>query len=105
MEEVGASREQISRTALSVFNRKDRVSFWRECMNEASALARMQAAAKYKPANTRVLFIAEAPPNEESRYFYFDRVFEQDWLWLGLMKGLYPSEFGESSRERLRKKY
>lgn len=67
------------------------------------AKTRAQAAAKYKPKRTRVLFIAEAPPDAEDRYFYFENVDEQDWLWLGLMKALFPNEFGKTSDERKRK--
>jgi hypothetical protein len=66
---------------------------------------RAKAAAKYKPARTRVLFVVEAPPDTEDRYFYFEHVAGEDWLWLGLMKALFPHEFGETSTERLRKSY
>ena len=62
------------------------------------------AANQYIPFETNVLFIAEAPPAALDRYFYFDNVQEQDSLWIGLMKALYKGEFGETSRERLRKK-
>jgi hypothetical protein len=75
-------------------------------MNEdTSAFTRMRAAAKYRPSRARVLFIAEAPPNEESRYFYYEDVFNEDWLWIGIMKGLYRLTFGVSNQERPRKKY
>ncbi len=72
---------------------------------DAGATARSQAAAKYKPSKARVLFVAEAPPAEADRYFYFEHVWEGDWLWCGLMKALYPNQFGETRAERLRKGY
>ena len=62
------------------------------------------AANRYVPLETNVLFIAESPPAALDRYFYFENVQEQDALWVGLMKALYESEFGETSRERLRKR-
>jgi len=53
-----------------------------------------EAARKYAPCKgTRVLFIAEAPPNEIERYFYFENVQDGDWLWIALMKGLYPEDW------------
>ncbi len=62
------------------------------------------AAKKYVPLETKVLFIAESPPSALDRYFYFEDVREQDSLWVGLMKALYTGEFGETSKERLRKR-
>jgi hypothetical protein len=47
----------------------------------------------------------EAPPDAEDRYFYFEHVEDEDWLWLGLTKAMFPHEFGETSTERLRKFY
>jgi hypothetical protein len=65
-------------------------------MNENYA----EAANKYAPHNgTRILFIAEAPPNEIERYFYFENVKDKDWLWRALMKGLY-TECWEKGRTR-----
>ena len=67
--------------------------------------ARLKAATKYKPAKTRVLFIAESPPQASERYFYFANVKGHDALWVGLMKALYKSEWGETKKERKRKPY
>jgi hypothetical protein len=36
--------------------------------------ARQAAAAKYRPEKVRLLLVAEAPPGDESRYFYFEDV-------------------------------
>jgi hypothetical protein len=63
------------------------------------------AAKKYSPERTCVLFVAEAPPEDFDRYFYFENVKHDDWLWIALMKGLYPSEWSTTKAERGRKEY
>ena len=62
-----------------------------------------EAAARYAPSRTRVLFVAESPPASLNRYFYYPDVKQGDSLWLELMKALYPNEFGETREERPRK--
>ena len=62
-----------------------------------------EAAARYTPSETRVLFIAESPPASIDRYFYYPDVREHDYLWVGLMKALYLDAFGETKDERKRK--
>jgi hypothetical protein len=62
-----------------------------------------KAAKKYSPSDTRVLFVAEAPPNSIDRYFYFEDVTNADWLWIALMKELFPREWGQTKQERKRK--
>jgi hypothetical protein len=64
-----------------------------------------KAAKKYSPSDTRVLFVAEAPPNSIDRYFYFEDVTNADWLWIALMKELFPREWGQTKQERKRKRY
>ncbi len=61
------------------------------------------AAEKYSPERTHVLFVAEAPPEDIARYFYFERVQRGDWLWIALMKALYPSEWNHAKTERQQK--
>jgi hypothetical protein len=63
------------------------------------------SAKKYTPERTWVLFVAEAPPENLNRYFYFENVTRDDWLWIALMKALYPSEWdwGHTKAERQRK--
>jgi hypothetical protein len=63
-----------------------------------------QARARYVPPRTRVLFVAQAPPLSLERYFYFEDVRNGDWLWIALMKELFPVEWGETSKERKRKR-
>lgn len=58
-----------------------------------------KARLKYKPEVIKCLFIAEAPPTDRDRFFYFENVREQDSLYLELMKVLFPSN--ESSNESL----
>ena len=58
-----------------------------------------KAREKYKPESIKCLFIAEAPPNEESkRFFYFEDVKTQDSLFWELMKVLYPTIITESRK-------
>lgn len=46
---------------------------------------------RYMPDEIKYLFITEAPPPIESdRYFYFRVVTENDYLFLNLMRALYP---------------
>ncbi|NQV01284.1 MAG: hypothetical protein HQ542_01455 [Bacteroidia bacterium] len=52
-----------------------------------------QARQKYKPIRIKLLFIAEAPPNEYSdRFFYFENVFSHDSLFWELMRYAFPME-------------
>lgn len=61
------------------------------------------AAKKFRPKKTTVLFVAEAPPEAVERYFYFEPVERDDWLWIALMKALYPSEWSSTKAERRKK--
>jgi hypothetical protein len=64
-----------------------------------------QAAAKYRPKKTRILFVGEAPPLSADRYFYFEDVKRGDWLWIALMKQLFPAaKWGPTKCERRRKR-
>lgn len=48
---------------------------------------------KYKPKIIKYLLVAETPPKSDSdRFFYFEKVDEQDSLFLETMKLLYPKE-------------
>ena len=66
--------------------------------------ARKTAAARYKPKRSLILFVAESPPQSDDRYFYFENVKGHDWLWIALMKAVYPSQFGATKDERRRKR-
>ena len=62
-----------------------------------------EAATRYAPSETRVLFIAESPPASIDRYFYYPDVKRQDSLWVELTRALYPGDFGKTRDERHRK--
>ena len=47
---------------------------------------------KYRPKEIKCLFIAEAPPSSQDRFFYFEKVYEQDSLYLELMRALIKPE-------------
>lgn len=57
-----------------------------EYLREQYAAARN----KYKPSHIKILLIAEAPPNNLDRYFYYEDVKSHDSLFLEIMGILYP---------------
>lgn len=62
--------------------------------------ARKNAAKKYKPKSIKLLLIAEAPPCDTDRYFYFEEVDNHDWLFRYVWEGL----TGEKPGDRASKK-
>lgn len=44
---------------------------------------------QYLPTKIKVLFIAEAKPDADDRFFYYDKVKTHDYLYLHLMYALY----------------
>lgn len=50
--------------------------------------ARRAAAAKYQPRKVKLLLVAEAPPCDTDRYFYFEDVDRHDWLFRYIYEGL-----------------
>lgn len=61
----------------------------------ASKTAFAEAALRYKPAEIRILFIAEAPPAFRfNRLFYFEDLTDGDTLFLEMMKTLYGRVVG-----------
>ncbi len=65
--------------------------------------ARAAATQQYRPAQIRILFVAESPPAAPDRHFYFEDVTRADTLWVQLTRALYPQEFGQTAQERKRK--
>ena len=60
---------------------------------EARARGRRRyAAAKYKPASIELLLVAEAPPENLARYFYFDDVREHDSLFRYVCRAVLQKE-------------
>lgn len=49
---------------------------------------RRAAAEKYRPSRVELLLIAEAPPCDLDRYFYFEDVDRHDWLFRYVWEGL-----------------
>lgn len=49
---------------------------------------RHAAAEKYKPKTIKLLLVAEAPPCDTDRYFYFENVDQHDWLFRYVWEGL-----------------
>ncbi|HUC79760.1 MAG TPA: hypothetical protein VMR70_02545 [Flavisolibacter sp.] len=47
---------------------------------------------KYKPRRIETLLVAEGPPDNLERYFYFEDVKTQDSLFLEIMGVLYPEQ-------------
>ena len=59
-----------------------------------------EAREHYKPDKIKYLLIAEAPPDSVERFFYYTDVKIFDWLFLGVMEALYPSEKKEYLQQR-----
>ena len=54
----------------------------------APLAARRAAAAKYTPRSVKLLLVAEAPPCDVDRYFYFEDVDAHDWLFRYVYEGV-----------------
>ena len=50
--------------------------------------ARRAAAARYQPKKINLLLVAEAPPCDVDRYFYFEEVDKHDWLFRYVYEGM-----------------
>jgi hypothetical protein len=61
---------------------------------------REREAARYRPANVKLLLVAEAPPASLDRYFFFDDVTEQDSLFRYVYRGLLGKEPSRSDKSR-----
>lgn len=59
-----------------------------EFLKEVYAAARN----KYKPSHIKTLLLAEAPPDNLERYFYFEDVKTHDSLFLEIIGVLYPEQ-------------
>lgn len=55
---------------------------------ETSLERRTRAAEKYRPERIRLLLVAEAPPGDEARYFYFEDVQDHDSLFRYVVRGI-----------------
>lgn len=59
---------------------------------------------KYKPGSIKLLFIAEAPPEQTERFFYYEKVKDNDWLFLGIVKALCGNGSYDAKKIRANKK-
>ncbi|MBX3381328.1 MAG: hypothetical protein KF805_14630 [Phycisphaeraceae bacterium] len=57
--------------------------------SRADIAKRAKAAAEYRPRKVRLLLVAEAPPCDTSRYFYFSDVPNHDWLYVYVCRGFF----------------
>ncbi|HYC99752.1 MAG TPA: hypothetical protein VEB22_00865 [Phycisphaerales bacterium] len=57
-------------------------------VQSSSLAARRAAASRYRPGTIRLLLVAEAPPCEVTRYFYFEDVDRHDWLFRYTYEGV-----------------
>jgi hypothetical protein len=55
---------------------------------ERALSRRARAARKYRPNEIDLLLVAEAPPASVDRYFYFEKVREQDSLFRYVIRGI-----------------
>lgn len=60
-----------------------------------------EARLKYKPEQITCLFIAEAPPSNEDRFFYFEDVREQDSLYLEMMKAIFNDDQAKDGQQEI----
>ncbi|MBI2246807.1 MAG: hypothetical protein HYU65_02550 [Armatimonadetes bacterium] len=58
---------------------------------------------KYRPLRIKYLLVAESPPADPNRFFYFEDVRTRDSLFLETMKVLYPVDFKTAAETRRRK--
>jgi hypothetical protein len=66
-----------------------------------AAAMRAAAALKYRPGAIRFLIVAETPPRELTRYFYFDTVTEHDHLFRNVLPHFvneHPMKAGKSTQ-------
>jgi hypothetical protein len=59
---------------------------------------REAAARKYIPKRVDLLLVAEAPPAADDRYFYFEHVHSDDWLFLGVAEVLLGEKPGRATK-------
>lgn len=62
-----------------------------------------RARLKYRPKELKILLVAEAPPDNIERFFYYESVLNHDYLFLGIAEALYPDlkeKYIKSSRKK-----
>lgn len=61
---------------------------------------RRAAAKKYQPKKVDLLLVAEAPPCDLDRYFYFEDVAEHDWLFRYVWEALHNEKPAREDKPR-----
>ena len=74
-------------------------------MSRESRLRRVRerreaAAHRYKPDQVRLLLVAEAPPADDHRYFYFEDVTSHDFLFLGVTEAYLHKKLDSSEKAK-----
>lgn len=62
------------------------------------------ARAKYKPEMIKLLFVAEAPPETTERFFYYETVKDNDWLYIAIVKAISMCDDYDVKKIRANKK-
>jgi hypothetical protein len=62
---------------------------------------RAEAAKKYRPGRIRLMLVAEAPPVDEARYFYYEDVQEHDSLFRYVVRGILGVEPTRANKSKL----
>lgn len=76
-------------------------------LNEDAVAIRKQidsARAKYKPEMIKLLFVAEAPPETTERFFYYETVKDNDWLYIAIVKAISMCDDYDVKKIRANKK-
>lgn len=76
-------------------------------LNEDAVAIRKQidsARAKYKPEMIKLLFVAEAPPEAAERFFYYETVKDNDWLYIAIVKAISMCDDYDVKKIRANKK-
>jgi len=63
-----------------------------DALEARAGTRRRLAAAEYKPSSIRLLLVAEAPPEDLARYFYFEDVREHDSLFRYVCRAILEKE-------------
>jgi len=63
-----------------------------------SLARRHTAAKKFQPKKIKLLLVAEAPPCDLDRYFYFEDVKQHDWLYRYVWEGLMGEKPAQSEK-------
>jgi len=65
--------------------------------------SRQQARESYRPSDIRWLLVAEAPPSDESRFFYYTDVSDHDSLFIETMDVIFGDRYPDLFRGEKRK--